>query len=186
MRNQKTLKAICTALRIFANENDGSFPSRDESGREFTTSTEVFNYLLKSACIDSERVFWIKTGHPRKSRMPPIEDHRLEASENVYGYVSGLTDTSLAESPMVFEGLMDSPGVYGPHHPWLSKKQAMVGFVDTHVSRMPLSSTEAGATIMSLDGKTGNIFERAVINAGGKRVGGGFLDPAAKAVLLPE
>ncbi len=190
-KDVNNIKQILLGCRAFSSDWEGLYPSFDPEedtggGAEeggFTTSTDAFNVLIPDY-IDTEIVFWMQTKDPQKIR-PPREDGNLEPNENVYCYVSGQTDTSFSRSPLVADGLMDGPGVYGQFHPWLKSKKAVVGFCGGHVSEESLSSGAAGATIQSKDKLVKNIFdERTVDEEGGSS--GGWLDTTQDNVLLPD
>ncbi|MEM9283580.1 MAG: type II secretion system protein [Verrucomicrobiota bacterium] len=186
-KDVNNIKQILLGSRAFAADNEGLYPSYDpdaESGEdEFSNSTEAFNVLIPDY-IDSEIIFWMQTKDPRKLR-PPREDGELEDDENVYAYVKGQTDTSFSRSPLVADGLMDSPGAYGKYHPWLKSKKAVVGFCGGHVTEEKLTSAEPGATVKSKDGLVDDIFtERSTSGDGGSS--GGWLDTSTDNILLPD
>lgn len=187
-KDVSNIRQILLGCRVFSADWEGLYPTFDpeaESDEEetFSTSYEAFNILIPDY-IDSEGVFWIQTKHPDKLR-PPEEDGVLEAEECVYGYVTSQTDSSFSNSPLVFDGLMDSPGTMGEYHPWLNKKKCVVGFCDGHVDQLPLSSAAPGATVMSKDRKIDNIFEeRETDEEGGSS--GGLLATKQDNVLLPD
>lgn len=189
-KDQSNIRQILLACRVFSSDFEGLYPSYDpdadsDSGDDssFSTSYEAFNVLIPDY-IDTEAVFWIQTKHPDKLR-PPEEDGEIEADECVYGYVVGQTDSSYSNSPLVFDGIMDSPGVMGEYHPWLNKKKAVIGFCDGHVSQLPLSSAKAGATVKSQDRRIDNIFEERTTDEDGKS-SGGYLATEQGNVLLPD
>ena len=191
-KDVNNIKQILLGCRAFAADWEGLYPSFDpdaekEGGGEdskFSTSTEAFNVLIPDY-IDTEIVFWMQTKSPDKLR-PPREDGNLEDSENVYCYVVGQTDTSFSRSPLVADGLMDGPGEYGEHHPWLKSKKAVVGFCGGHVSEESLTSATAGATIRSKDRLVENIFEKREMDSEGGGSSGGWLSVEKENVLLPN
>lgn len=106
-------RSIVIGLRAYATDNDGMFPSFDEESEEpFADSNEAFRTLVPYY-IDSEQIFtqgrsaWGKTAD---NRFEEPED-RLEAGENHYAYISGLTDTSRTGWPLVVDGT-DGSGNY--------------------------------------------------------------------------
>ncbi len=193
-KDVNNIKQILLGCRAFAADWEGIYPSFDpdaeksggggEEDSEFTTSTDAFNVLIPDY-IDTEIVFWIQTKHPEKMQ-PPKEDGTLEAEENVYCYASGQTDTSFSRSPLVADGLMDGPGEYGEHHPWLKSKKAVIGFCGGHVSEETLTSATAGATVRSKDRLVENIFDEREVAEDGGESSGGWLDTKKDNVLLPE
>lgn len=193
-KDVNNIRQILLGCRVFAADWDGLYPSYDpedvQSGSaggggddsSFSTSVDAFNVLIPDY-IDLENVFWIQTKHPDKLRAP-IEDLTLEPHECVYGYATGQTDSSYTNSPLVFDGIMDSPGAYGEHHPWLDKKKAVIGFCDGHVEQLMLTEAEAGATPRSKDGSVENIFEKREVSGG--EASGGFLSVDMDNILLPD
>jgi len=85
---------------------------------------------------------------------------------------------------LVADGEMSGPGAYNEYHPWLKSKKAVVGFVGGHVQELPLTGAEEGATVMSIDRRSKNIFEERP--KGEDSEGGGLLDTDQANVLLPE
>tara|TARA_R110002096_G_scaffold84777_8_gene195533 strand:+ start:892 stop:1590 length:699 start_codon:yes stop_codon:yes gene_type:complete len=188
-KDVNNIKQILLGSRAFAADNEGLYPSYDPDADsaggadEFSTSTDAFNVLIPDY-IDSEIIFWMQTKDPDKLR-PPREDGELESEENVYAYVKGQTDTSFSRSPLVADGLMESPGSYGEYHPWLKSKKAVVGFCGGHVTEEKLTSASPGATVKSKDGLVDNIFTKRETDDGGKS-SGGWLDTKEENVLLPD
>jgi len=191
-KDVNNIKQILLGCRAFAADWEGLYPSFDPDAEQdgggedaaFGTSTEAFNVLIPDY-IDTEIIFWMQTKHPDKLR-PPREDGNLEDSENVYCYVVGQTDTSFSRSPLVADGIMDGPGEYGEHHPWLKSKKAVVGFCGGHVTEESLTSATAGATVRSKDRLTENIFEKREVDEEGGGSSGGWLSVDIDNVLLPE
>lgn len=174
-------KQVITALRLFAFDNEGTFPVGEEAGSQFSTSTEAFQYLIKETDLGTEEIFFTQ-GNPDKT-MPPNNDGELVKEENCMSYVSGLTDTSPARSPIVADE-MEGPGTFGENHPWLSSKKAVVGYVGGQVKVEKLTSATAGATVKV--GEIEDIFQTGEEDEEGK-VSGGLLPPGISAdkVLIP-
>ena len=185
-KDVNNIRQILLGCRVFSSDWEGLYPSfdpKDDEGGEFSTSYEAFNVLIPDY-IDTEAVFWLQTKDPERMRAPQ-EDGELEANECVYGYVTGQTDSSYSNSPLVFDGLMDGPGVMGEYHPWLNKKKAVVGYCDGHVEQNQLTTSQPGATVMSRDRRVENIFEERTVDEDGK-MSGGYLDTKQDNVLLPN
>jgi prepilin-type N-terminal cleavage/methylation domain-containing protein len=195
-KDVNNVKQILLGCRAFAADWEGLYPSFDPDAAQgggggggaeastFSTSTQAFNVLIPDY-IDTEIIFWMQTKHPDKLR-PPREDGNLEGNENVYCYVSGQTDTSFSRSPLVADGLMDGPGAYGEHHPWLKSKKAVVGFCGGHVSEETLTTATAGATVRSKDRLVENIFQKRIVDPTGGGSSGGWLSVDIQNVLLPN
>lgn len=184
------IRSITIACLSFESEW-GRFPDFDpqaavdgEEPEIFSTSTEVFDLLIP-AYIDAEKIFWVKTEDPKRQR-PPNEDGLLESHENVYLYVAGLTTAEEdRNSPLIADGLMESPGHYGEFHPWLKERRALVGFAAGHATEMPLTSKRPSATVQSQDGAVTNLFEPRGTDENGQATGG-WLPPETGRILLPE
>ncbi len=180
------IRQILLGCRVFSSDNDGLYPTFDpeaDTSEPFTEAYTAFDSLIPDY-IDTEGVFWIQTKHPDKLR-PPNDDGKLEQNELTFGYAVGQTDSSFSNSPLVFDGLMESAGTMGEYHPWLDKKKAVVGFCDGHITQLPLSSSQPGATVMSPDRRVENIFtKREVTEEGGSS--GGYLDTKEDNVLLAQ
>jgi len=190
IKSVNNVRSVGMGLQIFAKDNDGLFPSYDPDDDQptgddssFSNSTEAFDILVPDY-VPTEELFWLQTKDPDKQR-PPNDDGELLPEENCLFYVVGQTDTSYANSPLVGEGMMDGPGIYGEYHPWLDVRQAVIGYVDGHVAQEKLTSNQAGATARSRDGSVKDIFEEREINDDGK-ASGGRLDTSKDNVLLPD
>jgi prepilin-type N-terminal cleavage/methylation domain-containing protein len=174
-------KQIITALRLFAFDNEGSFPKGEQAGAEFSSSTEAFKYLIRETDLGTEEIFFTQ-GNPQKT-VPPNNDGDLVKEENCMSYVLGMTDTSPARAPIVADE-MESPGTYGDTHPWLNQKKAVVGYVGGQVKIEKITSNRAGATVKV--GDIQDIFQPGEQDDQGKYTGG-FLPAGISSdkVLIP-
>lgn len=190
------IKNVVTACRLFADDWDGLFPSFDPNASgggggagggnsgSFSTSTAAFNVLIPEY-IDQEKIFWYASKDTTKAR-GPNEDGTLTANENVYFYVVGQTNTGYSNSPLVGDGLMTGPGAYGPFHPWLKSRKAVIGYIGGHVQVEKLTTATAGATVRSKYNKQmTDIFTQRQTNPDGTS-SGGQLDTTKGNVLLPK
>ena len=119
-RSLARAKQIGLALKLFAGDNDGTYPcdGTPELLQKPTTSNATFAALFPTY-VTSEEIFGDElsayqthkpdnvidnpyTGHPVKT---------LEPGENVYAYLMGLTDASDPRFPLVFDGT-DGTGYY--------------------------------------------------------------------------
>lgn len=169
-------KNIVLGLRTYSSENDGFFPNRFNDGKPFTSSQDAFNILIPDI-ITVEQTFWTRTNESRKA---PDENNNLTKDECGYGYVSGQTESSSPDSPLVFEGGLNRSDLScSERMPFLDQAIAIVGFVDGSVLQLPLSSNQPGATIQNpyRKKKVDNIFVE--IDKGGS------LDTDPKNILLP-
>ena len=102
-------KHIGLALRLYAEDHDGVYPTGVNSyGEPIRTSNDAFRNLFPTY-TESESLFGNKqsayqTRQPDNVIAPPYKI--LQAGENVYSYVAGLTDkTPLPETtPLVVDG----------------------------------------------------------------------------------
>lgn len=106
-------RSIVVGLRAYASDHDGLFPAFDEKNEEeFADSNEAFRTLVP-AYIDSEKIFALGRsawGKKVDNRFDEPEDC-LQAGENHYAYIMGLTDTSRTDYPLVVDGT-DGKGTY--------------------------------------------------------------------------
>ena len=148
-------KQIALALKQFATDNDGAFPSKeyvdfDTAYSDTTltaitaasTSNQAFRWLLP-AYLTSEDIFQV----PGSTFSPNLPDNVIDSStttsgnsliagENGYAYVSGLNDTSNPQMPLCADAFnnVTSPASYSvdksqPGGVWAGRK-AIVIFVD--------------------------------------------------------
>lgn len=183
------IRQITAACASFAADWDGIYPSFDpddpnaDENSRFLTSTEAFNVLIPEY-VGMEQTFWIQTTNPDKLK-PPNEDGVLTRNENCYVYVTGQTNTNFSGSPLVADGEMESPGVYGKYHPWLAEKIAVIGYVGGHVVKERLTSSKPGATVKVRKPKTGEDIYSIRQPREGVNKGDDKLDTDLSNVLLP-
>ncbi len=99
-------RQIAIGLRNSAMDNDGAFPVGENFyGEEITSSNDAFRALIPHY-IDTERVFEV-----RRSAWGPKADNKfaelgdiLQAGENHFAYIAGLSDTSISDWPLVVDG----------------------------------------------------------------------------------
>ena len=109
-------KQIGLALKLFASDNDGSYPQKGvPSGFAAapTTSSEAFSVLFPTY-VQNEQIFYNKLAKGYAATTPPDNQidaagtipnaKTLAAGENVYGYMNGLSDTNNSAYPLVFDG----------------------------------------------------------------------------------
>ena len=114
-------KQIGLALKLFAGDNDGKYPRQGapmEMTKAPTNSNAAFACLFpnytNSETIFGNKVSAYQTRQPdnvidNPSVFPPVKT--LEAGENVYAYVAGLTAASDPAAPIVLDGT-DGTGLY--------------------------------------------------------------------------
>ena len=158
------VKSILTSLTLYAGEYGGLYPEGEES------ANDAYRKLFESHC-DNEKMF-----HQLGDRVfcdpvnPPDEEigeangeangSALEAGENHWAYVSGLTDSNRSNTPIIADGFTGSIGVYDDkNHVWAKGKKAIVGYVNGAAAAEKLT---ADWTILAPD-KSTNLFETAEI-----------------------
>jgi prepilin-type N-terminal cleavage/methylation domain-containing protein len=111
------IKNIFPALKMFAGDHDGSYPSqRDQdenngAGGELQDSNDAFANLIPTY-VPSEIPFgnpasaWCKVNNANKGPDNDITSRNkiLEKGENAYAYVQGLSETSNASWPIMADG----------------------------------------------------------------------------------
>jgi prepilin-type N-terminal cleavage/methylation domain-containing protein len=107
-------KQVATGLRNLAADYDGAFPGtiHPDTEEEFTNANEVFRILFPEY-IDTERVFTVAGsawGAKADGRFDEESDC-LQAGENHWAYIAGLTTTSRSDWPLIVDGTNGS-GTY--------------------------------------------------------------------------
>jgi hypothetical protein len=110
-------KQIGTALRLYAVDNNGVYPSYTlENGRPTTSQVESSNDAFAQLMPDylqSEDIFWLTKSAwcnvaPPDNRLDPASasarNLTLAAGENEWAYVLGLNDTSNPSFPLIANG----------------------------------------------------------------------------------
>jgi prepilin-type N-terminal cleavage/methylation domain-containing protein len=105
-------KQIYLALKIYAGDNDGSFPM-NSSGTAPADANEAFQQIVPNY-VTSEQIFYVpKSAYTKKA---PDENtssgNALVAGENHFAYVYGLSDTSNSRLPIIADGFADTIGTY--------------------------------------------------------------------------
>lgn len=164
-------KQIAIALRQFAMDNNGSYPSKQPATGDYSsatattpnTSNDAFWWLFPNY-LQSEVIFAV----PGSAYTPNNPDNKidnasttgtqtgtrtdtLKAGENNYAYVNNLTDTSTPTFPLIADGFVknDSTGTYTADKSkcggvWRGKK-AVVVFCDGSGQTMAISTSGANA-----------------------------------------
>ena len=114
-------KQIGLALKLFAGDNDGAYPAKgvpEALAADPNTANEAFaplfpQYLTNETIFANKLVTGSKIpdnaydtaykGQPQKT---------LAKGENVYGYMTGLTDASFSSAPIVFDSPKGVNGLY--------------------------------------------------------------------------
>jgi prepilin-type N-terminal cleavage/methylation domain-containing protein len=192
-------KQVALALRQFAIDNNGSYPSKkpaiDYSDPAATPlgagdkSNDAFWWLFP-AQLQSEQIFAVTgsaytPGNPDNKLDPPSAAGRTETlkpGENSFAYVSGLTDTTNPTFPLLADGFVNGGvGTYTTNKArtggvWSGRK-AVVVFCD------------ASGQLMKVDPRTNKILRPAGSSTADLFTGtadGTWIDAAANPVLNPD
>jgi prepilin-type N-terminal cleavage/methylation domain-containing protein len=171
MRGQQTqavaqARQIGLALHLFADDNQGAFPTGTNSyGEKIQTSNDAFRSLFPNYVTD-ERIFTVpraKVGSKADGKIEP-EQEILKAGENHYAYVNGLQNTSQSTWPLVADGT-DGSGNYtdvqtDPAGTWKGIS-AVVIYVDSSAAIVPLKGTGSSRYIPRSDDPTLNALNVA-------------------------
>ncbi len=98
-------RQIITALKLFAGDHDGKYTDAAASAQP-TTSNQAFRILFRGGYIDDERIFGARLSKFIPDNIigdAPDFPKALEAGENHWAMTRGLTDSSDALAPLVFE-----------------------------------------------------------------------------------
>jgi prepilin-type N-terminal cleavage/methylation domain-containing protein len=98
-------RQIGMALRMFANDNDGTFPATTNSyAQPINTSNDAFRSLLPTY-LDNEKIFAVAGSKAGPSADNNIQDaaHILQPGENYWSFISGLTSSSNSNWPLVVD-----------------------------------------------------------------------------------
>lgn len=113
-------KQIGLALRLFAGDNDGAYPAVGTPAElaNIAFSNDAFAALFPQY-LTSETIFANKlvTGskapdNAYDANFTGTRTRTLAKGENVYGYMTGLTDASNPNSPLVFDSPANTQGQY--------------------------------------------------------------------------
>ena len=158
-------KQIGLALKQFASDNNGSFPSKIPAALDYAAATELsatgksndaFWWLFPNY-LQSEDIFvvagskWTPNNPDNKIDQPGAtgRSDTLKTGENNYAYVAGLTDTSNPAFPLIADGFSTTIPTYDQSKSvkggvWAAKK-AVVLFCD------------ASGQIMKVDASTKSV-----------------------------
>ena len=155
----KNVGSIITSMVMYSGEYGGLYPEGTGS------SNAALRELFPDEC-DSEKIFYLQGDRIFcDPKTPPDElfgeangepnGQALEAGENHWAYVSGLTDSNKGSTPVLADGFTgDGIGVYHEiNHVWAQPNKAIIGFLDGSTVSMKLQNHE----VISPSG--GNYFE---------------------------
>jgi len=105
-------KQIALGLRLFAQDNNGIYPTTEPvAGSSLTTANDAYRNLVPQY-IPQEKIFYLaKSAWTPK---PPDEItsglNGLSSGENNFAYVTGLNDSSIPNYPLIADGFGGSSG----------------------------------------------------------------------------
>jgi len=98
-------RQIGVALAMFANDNGGAYPAKKNSfGEDIATSNDAFRSLIPTY-LDNEKVFIVAGSKTGATADNQIDDaaHILQAGENHWAFISGLSSTSNSNWPLIVD-----------------------------------------------------------------------------------
>ena len=151
-------RQIVAALKLYAGDsaNNGGYPDGDKS-EQASTSNDAFRLLIKGGELEDERVFGAKSSKyfpDNNIGEAPEYTEALQAGENHWAMTKGLTDSSPALMPVVFENPVatgwppqwnaDAAGKKVKGRAWRGGK-IIVGFNDSSVQAIQLEAAKGGS-----------------------------------------
>lgn len=97
-------RQVITALKLYAGDHNGAYP--DSALPDAKSSNEVFRLLIREGVLQDERIFGAKVSPfmPDNDIGDAPQYHKaLEAGENHWAMVKGLTDKAIATSVVILE-----------------------------------------------------------------------------------
>jgi len=173
-------KQIALALRQFAIDNNGQYPSHPPAASYSTAaglptnSNDAYWWLFPSAdqtgYLQSEQIFAVPGSAYTKANPDNHLDapggatrtFTLAAGENAYAYVAGLTDTSNPTFPILADGFSATVGTYDTNKSnvggvWAAKK-AIVAFCDGSGQIVRVNLTDHQVKRTDSSGAQANMF----------------------------
>lgn len=166
-------KQVGLALKLFAGDNDGSYPKKDvpdgltpSAGDSNSCFASLFpTYTQSETIFGNKLAYGAKTPDNSLDKAPQTypSTKTLATGENVYAYVAGLNDASNPASPIVADGFKDANGTYskvqGKGGVWLAQKAVVIRIDNSGTLETPdqQSLTVKGYTDDS--GTKNNIFQ---------------------------
>jgi prepilin-type N-terminal cleavage/methylation domain-containing protein len=142
------IRQVALALRMYANDNNGSFPETTNSyNQPIVTANDAFRSLIPTY-LDNEKVFTVsraKVGSKADNKIDP-EQEILRPGENAFAYISGLNQSSNSSWPLVVDAT-DGSGHYTNVESnyggtWKGTK-AVVARVDGGAAAIPLQGSNS-------------------------------------------
>ena len=139
-------RQIGLALRLYANDHDGAYPTKKNSfGEDIKFSNDVFRSLVPTY-VDSEKVFAVGGSKAGPSVDGDISDaaHIVAAGENHWAYIDGLSPLSNSNWPLIVDHT-DGTGKYNDKEgtlggTWIGTRAVVIN-TDMSAHIIPLSGT---------------------------------------------
>ncbi len=187
------VKQVNLACRTFAIDNLGIFPTGSiadagagdsaDGGGDSVTSTVCFNELIPDY-INVESIFFTAGQTPGSQKRIPDENNDLQAAENCFAYVVGLTDSSPGNIPLVADWFTAGGTRYDQNHPWWNSGKAVVGRCDGSAAAEKITR-ERGGYILGAD-KQSDLFTAPADSSSGEGTSNaGGLVPETLSVVNP-
>ncbi|MES2570770.1 MAG: type II secretion system protein [Verrucomicrobiota bacterium] len=156
-------RQVALALRMYAQDHDGIYPSdTTDTGEEISNANDAYRVLFP-AYLQTEKIFAVAGSPIGKSADNNIASPNevLKAGENHWAYVSGLSTTSNSEWPLVVDHT-DGGGTYGmketePGGIWGGTK-AIVVRADSSASAVLLAGNGDRRYLPRTDNKSKNLL----------------------------
>jgi len=97
-------RQVITALKLYAGDHNGAYP--DSALPDAKSSNEVFRLLIREGILEDERIFGAKVSPfvpDNDIGEAPLYGKALEAGENHWAMVKGLSDEAVATSVVILE-----------------------------------------------------------------------------------
>lgn len=174
MKTPGNCRQIIAALKLYASDHQDRYPDADASAPK--TSNQVFRILIREGYLEDERCFGARGSKFNPDNIigdAPKLPEALEAGENHWAMTKGLSDSSAALTPLVFENPtsatwpptwnVDAAGRKERGRAWRGGK-IIIGLNDSSVMPIRLAASK-GTNVgpkYEADGK--NAFTRAGMN----------------------
>jgi prepilin-type N-terminal cleavage/methylation domain-containing protein len=154
-------RQIGLALRLYANDYDGAYPTkRNIYDEEIVSSNDVFRSLIP-AYLDTEKVFTVggsKAG-PTADNQIETKEQMVARGENHWAFVTGLSASSNSNWPLIVDHT-NGAGLYNTHEgelggTWKGLKTVVIA-ADVSARVVPLLGTGDQRYLPRHDDKTKN------------------------------
>lgn len=157
-------RSIVQGLSLFSNDHNGSFPEPTSEN-----SNSALRQLFPSSFDGgAEKTFYVAQDRMFCRNQPPDgdisgegdESKALEAGENHWSYVAGLTDQDDSGTPIIADGFtaQGTAGEYDKRHTFFKSKKAIIAMINGTANTEVLVTSGDKAYIKAAGKKTGNMF----------------------------